>query len=53
MNVLSVLHPNTEVVGVMWELDIDVSDREIRDEIERRVRRLVHELDTAGNRSAA
>jgi arsenate reductase len=27
--------------------------REIRDEIERRVRQLVHELDTAGNRSAA
>jgi arsenate reductase (thioredoxin) len=27
--------------------------REIRDEIERRVRQLVHDLDTAGNRSAA
>ena len=41
-----------------WQLD-DPHDqppervREIRDEIDRRVCQLVHELDTAGNRSAA
>jgi arsenate reductase (thioredoxin) len=43
---------------VDWELDDPHGQppervREIRDEIERRVSQLVHELDTAGNRSAA
>jgi arsenate reductase len=41
-----------------WQLDDPHGQplervREIRDEIERRVCQLVHELDTAGNRSAA
>ena len=43
---------------VDWQLDDPHGQplgrvRQIRDEIERRVRQLVHELDTAGSRTAA
>lgn len=48
--------PGKRYIG--WQLDDPHGQppervREIRDEIERRVCQLVHELDTAGNRSAA